>query len=306
MPNLFWEPKSEAEFELGACGCGCHPQFAMRAEGYDLLAGYEDYYLSVWECDHGVWFRHTNPSCVAGPPPFSGIPAIEKMRQQRVQETLGISDQVWLDILEEEERMTPEMRASLEAALRKRFESDEQKVIAFKVKAIEEKWTKKGRLEFRIGAPCRYSTLLLERKCASCGSQVPEGNNRCTRMVLRIPDKDGGLKSVPCTKWEAGQTECGEALTGCWNHEMHGTCIYVHPNERQWADACAKRLPRKLTAQEFADWGTTPPPQNPPQQNRFLAIGGSRRFPPPQQRPQNSAPRQNAWNRQPALGEPRR
>ena len=40
----------------------------------------------------------------------------------------------------------------------------------------------------------------------------------------------------------SGVRICGEKLAGCWNHDQHRTCIYVHPDEPQWAAACAGTL----------------------------------------------------------------
>ena len=41
---------------------------------------------------------------------------------------------------------------------------------------------------------------------------------------------------------DTGVRLCGEKLAGCWNHDQHRSCIYVHPDEPQWAAACAGTL----------------------------------------------------------------
>ena len=72
-------------------------------------------------------------------------------------------------------------------------------------------------MKFRVPKPCKYASLFAQRICAKpgCEKHVPEGQTKCS---------------------------CGEILAGCWNHEKTHTCIYVHPDEPQWEDACSGAL----------------------------------------------------------------
>ena len=86
-------------------------------------------------------------------------------------------------------------------------------LVKYSVKRKEEKWCKGGEMKFRVPKPCKYASLFAQRICAgpTCGKKVPEGQTKCS---------------------------CGEALAGCWNHAEKHSCIYVHPDEPQWEDAC--------------------------------------------------------------------
>ena len=59
---------------------------------------------------------------------------------------------------------------------------------------------------------------------------------------------------------------CDQEFAGCWNHEQTRTCIYVHPDEPQWADACSGALCYDRQAQVFHLRGAEPA-----QVNRFQA-----------------------------------
>ena len=65
-------------------------------------------------------------------------------------------------------------------------------------------------MKFRVPKPCKYSKLFLERICARCGKNVPEGQEMCS---------------------------CGEKLQDCSSHKTN-SCIYVHPDEPEWEAAC--------------------------------------------------------------------
>jgi hypothetical protein len=64
-----------------------------------------------------------------------------------------------------------------------------------------------------------------------------------------------------------GHRVCDRDFAGCWNHEQTRTCIYVHPDEPQWADACSGALCYDRQAQAFHLRGAAPP-----QTNRFVAV----------------------------------
>lgn len=112
---------------------------------------------------------------------------------------------------------TPEQRAARLQAEAAADEKSHNGLIKFSVGLKESKWCKDGQMKFRVPKPCKYASLFAQRICAgpTCGKKVPEGQTKCS---------------------------CGEALAGCWNHEKTHTCIYVHPDEPQWEDACSGAL----------------------------------------------------------------
>jgi hypothetical protein len=61
-----------------------------------------------------------------------------------------------------------------------------------------------------------------------------------------------------------GHRVCDQEFAGCWNHEQTHTCIYVHPDEPQWADACSGALCYDRQAPVFPLRGAEPA-----QANRF-------------------------------------
>ena len=112
---------------------------------------------------------------------------------------------------------TPQQRAARLLADAAADEKSHNGLIKFSVGRKEDKWCKGGEMKFRVPKPCKYASLFAQRICAgpTCGKKVPEGQTKCS---------------------------CGEALAGCWNHEKTHTCIYVHPDEPQWEDACSGAL----------------------------------------------------------------
>jgi len=116
---------------------------------------------------------------------------------------------------------TPKQRA---ARLAKEAEQDrnrEIELVNFSINRKEDRWTKNGTMTFRVPRPCKYADLFAKRICANCNSHVPEGQTRCVSMK--------------------GHLVCNQEFAGCWSHTQ-GTCIYVHPDEPQWADACSGKL----------------------------------------------------------------
>jgi len=113
---------------------------------------------------------------------------------------------------------TPQQRAARLQAEAAADAKSHNGLVKFSVKRKEEKWcSKSGEMKFRVPKPCKYATLFAQRICAgpTCGKHVPEGQTKCS---------------------------CGEILAGCWNHDKTHSCIYVHPDEPQWEDACSGAL----------------------------------------------------------------
>ena len=72
------------------------------------------------------------------------------------------------------------------------------------------------------------------------------------KKTERWTDKSGEMKfrvPRPC-RYETLFLE-GKEARGCWMHEKGEPCIYVHPNQPQWADAMANRLCYDRDAQSF-------------------------------------------------------
>jgi hypothetical protein len=72
------------------------------------------------------------------------------------------------------------------------------------------------------------------------------------KKTERWTDKSGEMKfRVPrCCRYETLFLE-GKEARGCWMHEKGEPCIYVHPDQPQWADAMANRLCYDRDAQAF-------------------------------------------------------
>ena len=286
--SLFWKPRSAGEFDAGPCKGGCSPAECLKDGAHGILIGDPAFY-APWECDHGIWLM---PSAPSGPRvsqdanqdisalvAFSEAQMLKDLRQRAV---LSFGEIAYMEDLEFYVAETPQQREARQKAMRERDAQEGVGIILGKVKRKEEKWTKKGVMEFRICAPCRYASLLLQRTCAGCSAKVPQGQDTCSAMIVKVEEQErrhdgktagtGKMISRLAKAGDIGVRICGEALAGCWNHEQHGTCIYVHPEERQWADALAGRMPRKLSSQEYADWNGAAKPAAPV--NRFAALGG--------------------------------
>jgi predicted nucleic acid-binding Zn ribbon protein len=129
---------------------------------------------------------------------------------------------------------------------------DEAKVIGNKVARKEEKWTNKGSMKFRVPRPCRYASLFEQRVCANCSAKLPADSNTCSAQIIMVEEQErrrdgrmagtGKLVARLARPGDSGVRTCGEKLAGCWNHDQHRSCIYVHPDEPQWAAACAGTL----------------------------------------------------------------
>jgi len=137
--------------------------------------------------------------------------------------------------LEREEAETPEERAAREEA-----EAAKRQAEGVQKKAA--RWTSDGEaMKFRVPKPCRYASFFSKRLCVECDKEgvrsvIPEGDDVC-RAVIPAQIRKNNIGDLYTTE----ARYCGAPLSGCHNHET-GTCIYVHPDEPQWADACCGRL----------------------------------------------------------------
>lgn len=244
-----WDPKSEAEFENGACGKGCSHTYAMRSEGE---AYGENDMVIPWECSHGSWLMPTGKKqatsqLFSGPWDWENAPYMPAIGTAR---TWG--EEAYLADLEFYASESPEQRAMRHAAMAAGEKAAEARIIDHKVLRKEEKWAdKSGAMKFRVPRPCRYASLYEKRICAGCGEHLPKDSDICVGKIVKVEQQErrhdgrlvntGNLVSRLALPGECGQL-CGEKLAGCWNHEQHKTCIYVHPDEPQWAAACAGTL----------------------------------------------------------------
>jgi len=290
MTSILWNPLSAEEFEAGPCAACSSAAWHCRDGAFGIMNG-DDGFYTPYECEHGIRLMPSTPSgrvaSAEGQEDLVAlVAAAEAYMLQSLrgcaEEDLTFGEIAYLGDLEYFSAETPANRRARLAAMKAKEAAEDHGIILSKVKRKEEKWTNKGKMEFRICAPCRYATWLLERKCAGCSAQVPEGQTACSALIVKVEEMErrhdgrevgtGKMISRQVRKGAAGARVCGEVLAGCWNHEQHGTCIYVHPEERQWADASARRMPRKVTAQEFEEWGMVPTVAAPV--NRFAAMGG--------------------------------
>ena len=242
-----WDPKDGEEWDNGPCG-KCHPQACL-----DDYNGYV-----VWQCHHGDWFvereaaevdvrkEHDSSVCPGNchqHPLLEGdyLKMVLRMRAS------GPSCTTWGDMMWEEEQAylaaeTPAQKAARLAAEAEHERKGKQEIVKYLVHRKEEKWTKGGEMKFRVPRPCKYATLFAARTCSDCGAQVPEGQTVCKAMK--------------------GHRVCDRDFAGCWNHEQTRTCIYVHPDEPQWADACSGALCYDRQASCFHLRGEAPPMAN--------------------------------------------
>jgi hypothetical protein len=130
---------------------------------------------------------------------------------------------------------TPAQTAARLAAALAREEASHKGLVKFSVSRKEDKWTKGGEMKFRVPRPCKYASLFLAHTCPTCNKVLPASEDTCSNGHL--PEK----------------------LGGCWSHEQKGTCIYVHPDEPQWAHACSGELCYDRQRQVFHLKGETPP-----------------------------------------------
>ena len=131
------------------------------------------------------------------------------------------------------------------------------------VKRKEDKWCCGGTMKFRVPKPCKYEALFAEHKCARCERTVPAGQDSCS-----------GTKEKP---------HLPEKLAGCWSHTTK-TCIYIHPDEPQWPEACSGELCYNRAQRVFHL--RTQPLAAP---NRFVAVAQMAKEDPQALKPHNSA-----------------
>jgi hypothetical protein len=247
-----WDPQSDEELDAGACGRGCSSHASL-----DTYNGY-----TVWQCYHGSWFipqeqqtasrntPHHHSECPGNcsqHPLLTGdvLEMTLRMREAGPSRTTW-GDMQWEDELAERARETPAQTAARLAADAEHERKGKEGVVRYLVHRKEEKWTRGGEMKFRVPRPCKYATLYANRTCSDCGAKVPEGATVCKAMK--------------------GHRVCDQEFAGCWNHEQTRTCIYVHPDEPQWADACSGALCYDRQASCFHLRG-----QEPAQVNRFVA-----------------------------------
>ena len=99
-----------------------------------------------------------------------------------------------------------------------------------------------------------------EQKAARAAARVAQDHEMVEGVITysvskkteRWTDKSGEMKfRVPrCCRYETLFLE-GKEARGCWMHEKGEPCIYVHPDQPQWADAMANRLCYDRDAQAF-------------------------------------------------------
>ena len=254
-----WDPQSGEEWDNGPCG-KCHPQ--------GCLEDYNGYV--IWQCRHGDWFvAQEEEAAPAGEHHFSDCQGNCAAHPLMTADTVEISRRIraagpsrttWGDIMYEEEQAflmaeTLEQKQARMAAEAEHERKGKQEIVKYLVHRKEEKWTKGGEMKFRVPRPCKYATLYAERTCSDCGAKVPEGATVCKAMK--------------------GHRVCDQEFAGCWNHEQTKTCIYVHPDEPQWADACSGALCYDRQAQCFHLRGAEPA-----QANRFTVAARQEGFRP--------------------------
>jgi hypothetical protein len=188
----------------------------------------------VWNCCHGYWImprdreminvqeKHDGKSCLGS---CEKHPLVNSyVLQTRALEDQGYS---WGDIAEMDLAAVRASETAEQTARRLQADADAEAatnagIVRYSVNKKADKWMKGGQMKFRVPRCCKYQTLFLARTCAGCGSQVPEGQTKCQA--------------------KKGFTVCGEELNGCWAHEKNQSCIYVHDDEPQWADAMSGML----------------------------------------------------------------
>lgn len=253
-----WAPKNIDEFENGPCGKAC-PHMLCLGVGGDHMG--DGNYVVPWECQHGSWLmpEAAPAGWVSGGESRavdlewdSAETAAQCVRWLEHRGHLSFGDICFLDDMRYYASETPEERASRKEAIAQRDAADVQVVIGVKVARKEEKWTNAGSMKFRVPRPCKYATLFAQRICANCSAHVAEGKSHCSASITMVEEQErrrdgrmagtGKMVARLAKPGDTGVRVCGEALAGCWNHDKHHTCIYVHPDEPQWVAACAGTL----------------------------------------------------------------
>jgi len=238
-----WTPQGAEDFDLAPCGNNCAHIMCLRRADNNCLA---------WECSHGAWYI---PEALPANVP-SYEPCYRVIRS-------------WADQVEAEfEAMlaaeTTEERAARLAAAEEDKRKGQENRMNYMVGKKTDKWCgKTGEVKFRVPKPCDYASLYAGRVCARCLSAVPEGQTTCQAKASgwKTAGKDGrklleaaaarareGLAPLPRPQSHA---PCDETFAGCWAHESSHSCIYVHPDEKQWSAACDGTLRYSREQQVF-------------------------------------------------------
>lgn len=283
-----WTPKNEIDYDAGACGKRC-PHMACLGNGGDHVG--DGSYVVPWECSHGSWLMPTQAPAgwVSGGKSRaielewdSAATAAACVRWLEHRDRLSFGDIGFLEDMRYYATETPEARAARKEAEALRDAADITRVIGTKVARKEEKWTNKGSMKFRVPRPCKYASLFQQRICANCSTKLPTGADVCSASIVMVEEQErrrdgrmagtGKIVARLAKSGDAGVRVCGEKLAGCWNHDQHRSCIYVHPDEPQWAAACAGTLRVKTDNRLiFCMAGEEGPAQAPA--NRFASLG---------------------------------
>jgi hypothetical protein len=259
-----WRPLDFEEWDAGPCG---------RCNYYGCTDTYRGF--EVYVCKHGSWWTDYGEEAADGLCADS-TEVIKRM-------SAAGPNLCWGDMLMDDEeevlsKESPEAKAARLAAVAEKERREQETLIKDRVLKKEGKWN----MSKRNPRPCEYATLFKSRVCASCLSHVPEGQGRCSakalpwstetiheedkrkkRLPLEIAVKRS-LQGLPPLPRPAFHMVCGQELAGCWNHDQHRTCIFVHPDEPQWNDAVAGKLCYDVQSMSFHLRG-----QEPQQPNRF-------------------------------------
>ena len=253
-----WAPKSLEEYESGPCGKSC-PHNLCLGNGGDLLG--DGTYVVPWECAHGSWLMpDTAPAGWLSAEASHAVvlewdsaeSAASCVRWLEHRGCFSFGDITFLEDMRYYATETPMARAARKEAEALRDAADASRVICSKVARKEEKWTNKGTMKFRVPRPCRYASLFEQRICANCSAKLPAGADTCSANIVMVEEQErrhdgrmagtGKMVARLASAGSSGVRVCGEKLAGCWNHDQHRSCIYVHPDEPQWAAACAGTL----------------------------------------------------------------
>jgi predicted nucleic acid-binding Zn ribbon protein len=255
-------------------------------------------YYVTWDCPHGCWMMEADAP--AGWTTYGQSYSLTVEWDAKETAAACVSwlehrgchswgDMSFLEDMRYYASETPAQRAARKEAEALRDAQDATRVIGSKVAAKEEKWTNKGSMKFRVPRPCRYASLFEQRICAACSTKLPAGQSVCSASIVMVEEQErrrdgrmagtGKMVARLAKPGDCGVRTCGEKLAGCWNHDQHRTCIYVHPDEPQWAAACAGSLRvkadnRLVFCMAGEEGGNVAPPTAP---NRFAALMSQQR-----------------------------
>jgi len=234
-----WAPKDFEEYDAGPCG---------QCNWYGAIGEYNGF--EVYNCEHGHWFTVKEEEDISDSPLLVGDVGELYRRMAAAGPNAVWGEMAWEDDQEFLANETSEEKTKRLAIMAEKDRTDKKEIVKSLVRRKEEKWTKGGEMKFRVPRPCKYATCFEQRICAGCSNKVPIGQTHCQA--------------------DLGHRTCGQELAGCWNHDQHKTCIYIHPDEPQWTDACSGRLNYDRQSQTFFIQG-----QAAPQVNRFTAAARS-------------------------------